>query len=93
MPDRRSSFEKACRGAIPTRRMGEAIEEVVAERTRQLNERVPQGHVEPDEWLMFIAEKLGAVESASPAERRKELVQVAAVCVAAIEAIDHQQEG
>lgn len=76
----------------------EVLADVLYERVRQVRKWGPQRHV-PGKWLSILIEEVGEVaqeiNDASEAGReldwgeyRAELVQVAAVAVAAIEALD-----
>jgi len=96
--------EGAWRTAIWEPTMREVIREVVAERERQDALWGPQHHKDPHEFLSILTEEVGEVAKAinewgdqdadaSVASYVTELVQVAAVAVAAIEVIRHQTEG
>ena len=105
-PERRRRLEgviteRSWEALIPFPRMRQAIREVIVERHAQIARWGDQDHVDPHEWLAILTEEVGEV--AKPVadarvkdfrlqEYREELVQVAAVAVAAIEAIDSQQE-
>lgn len=71
------------------------LRDIVAERRRQDEKWGPQDH-DPHYWLAILAEELGEAAKATIADTvnreqyRKELVQVAAVAVAAIENLDKQ---
>lgn len=73
--------------------LAEVVISIIAERERQDKKWGSQRHLEPLLWNAILGEEVGEVANAllehkSPAELRKELVQVAAVAAAWIEAID-----
>ena len=63
------------------------------ERLRQFSKWGQQDHDE-DRWMVILMEEVGecckAIQEEDPANYREELVQVAAVAVAAIEAFDRK---
>lgn len=67
------------------------IEEVLEERSRQDNKWGEQNH-RPDTWIVILAEELGEASHAMlnilADKYREEMIQVAAVAVAAVEALD-----
>lgn len=76
--------------------MDRALSDVRLERQRQDEKWGPQDH-SPAEWLAVLTEEVGEVATGilrhrfngrALSEYREELVQVAAVAVAAIEALD-----
>lgn len=71
-----------------------ALTEVVTERARQEQKWGEQNHA-PDRWMTILGEEFGeACKGALEQDwdnYREELVQVAAVAVAAIECLDRQQ--
>ena len=79
----------------PNNFTGAILDEVAKERWRQLQLWGEQFH-EPDRWLAILMEEVGETAQAQNeqkrAEYRKEMIQVAAVAVAAIEALDKQND-
>lgn len=74
----------------------EILDEVFAERYKQLEKWGVQNHGVAD-WMLILSEEFGEAakdaneirfRGADVASYRKELIQTAAVCVAAIEALD-----
>lgn len=69
------------------------LDDVLEERRRQFNKWGQQDHDE-DRWMVILMEEVGecckAIQEEDPANYREELVQVAAVAVAAIEAFDRK---
>ena len=85
---------------IPGKKADRAIQDIKAERQRQDAKWGEQNHEAPT-WLMILGEEYGEAckaacnagfDNADWAEYRKELVQVAAVTVAMIEAYDRAME-
>lgn len=74
--------------------MEQVLMEVRAERLRQDEKWGSQRALHPRTWLTILVEEVGEVANASlerdHANYREELVQVAAVAVAAVESYDHQ---
>lgn len=70
------------------------LDEVLEERVRQVVKFGEQNHDDP-KWLVIAAEEFGEVGRAileeGPERVREELVQLAAVCGAWVEAIDRRQ--
>jgi NTP pyrophosphatase (non-canonical NTP hydrolase) len=78
---------------------GEAVGAVIIERRRQ-DDRWGTNHVSrpADEWFLILSEEVGEVakgilEREDWPDVRKELVQVAAVAISAIEYLDQQNYG
>lgn len=69
------------------------LDDVLFERRKQVSKWGQQDHDE-DRWMVILMEEVGEVARAifddDPANYREELVQVAAVAVAAIEAFDRK---
>ena len=79
-----------------TDQIDDILDEIYGERLRQLNKWGEQNHGVAD-WILILAEEFGEASkeanevrfrSKDPSEYRAELIQVAAVAVAAIEALD-----
>lgn len=76
------------------------LAEVARERERQDAKWGEQNH-NPERWMLILAEEFGEASKEAneitfrgrnPANYRQELLQTAAVCVAAIEALDRQTD-
>lgn len=82
--------------------MDKVISEVVDERYRQENKWGQQNH-SPAEYLMILGEEVGEANKAAlethfkyegnnPDDYRKELIQIAAVAIAAVECYDRNKK-
>ena len=80
---------------FPTRRMERALRCVIAERHSQWRKWGDQAHLSDDTWALIEAEEFGeackAILKDNPGNMREEVVQVAAVAVAWLEAIDSRE--
>lgn len=89
-----TEMERYARGVGEQRSVPPPYGDVVAERQRQDAKWGGPEHDDqhsPDEWLGFIQEKwAGAHESLTADEYRYQLVQIAALAVAAIESLDRK---
>lgn len=96
-----------CERTIPNKVMNKAIESIIEERERQDAKWGDQSGNHPFEWTSILGEEFGELceavnetyfKNGDKPERggldkiRKEAVQVAAVAVAIIEAIDKERE-
>lgn len=70
------------------------LNQILIERGRQDEKWGIQNH-EPAYWALILGEEVGEVSRAilekDPANYREELIQVAAVCVAAVESFDRNE--
>ena len=86
---------RALREALSARKGDDVLGEIINERKRQDDKWGEQNH-QPSIWLVILGEEVGeackAVLEMDCEEYRKELIQVAAVAIAAVESYDRSTE-